>query len=61
MPSKVPSPVNLQNSQMVTEESSTENESHVQVPSNYHQRIEIQNLKSKSRATKSKSTVYDLR
>ena len=43
MPSKVPSPVNLQNSQMVAEESSTQNESHVQVPSNYHQRIEIQN------------------
>ena len=61
MPSKVPSPVNLQNSQMVTEESSTENESHAQVPSNYHQRIKIQNWKSKSRATKSKSTVYDLR
>ena len=43
MPSKVPSPVNLQNSQMVAEESSAENESHVQVPSNYHQPIEIQN------------------
>ena len=43
MPSKVASPVNLQNSQMVTEESSTENESPVQVPSNYHQRIKIQN------------------
>ena len=58
MPSKVPSTVNLQNrfsSLMVTEESSTENESQVKTPTNYHQRIEIQNTKSKSRAEKIKS------
>ena len=40
---------------MVTEESSTENKSQVQTPTNYHQHIEIQNTKSKSRAEKSKS------
>ena len=46
MPSKVSSAVNLQNpfsSLMVTEENSIENESQVQTPTNYHQRIEIQN------------------
>ena len=44
IPSKVPSPINLQNrfsSLMVTEERSIENESQVQTPTNYHQRIEI--------------------
>ena len=59
IPSKVPSPVNLQNrfsSLMVTEERSIENESQVQTPTNYHQRIEIQNTKSKSRAEKIKSS-----
>ena len=43
IPSKVPSPINLQNrfsSLMVTEERSIENESQVQTPTNYHQRIE---------------------
>ena len=43
IPSKVPSPINLQNrfsSLMVTEERSIENESQVQMPTNYHQRIE---------------------
>ena len=57
--SKVPSPVNLQNrfsSIMVTEERSIENESQVQMPTNYHQRIEIRNTKPKSRAEKTKST-----
>ena len=57
--SKVPSPVNLQNhfgSLMVTEKRSIENESQVQTPTNYHQRIEIQNTKSKSRAEKIKSS-----
>ena len=55
IPSKVPSSVNLQNrfsSLMVTEERSIENESQVQTPTNYHQRIKIQNTKSKSRAEK---------
>ena len=46
IPTKLPSPVNLQNQfsiLMVTEESSvTENESQVQTPTNYHQRIKIQ-------------------
>ena len=41
---------------MVTEERSIENESQVQTPTNYHQRIEIQNTKSKSRAEKIKSS-----
>ena len=40
---------------MFTEESSIEKESQVQTPTNYHQRIENQNTKSKSRAEKSKS------
>ena len=45
---------------MVTEESSvTENESQVQTPTNYHQRIKIQNTKSKSRVEKRKS--YSMR
>ena len=60
MPSKVPSPVNLQNrfsSLMVTEENSIENESQVQTPTNYHQRIEIQSTKSKSRAEKGKTHI----
>ena len=59
IPSKVPSPVNLQNrfsNLMVTEERSIENESQVQTPTNYYQRIEIQNTKSKSRAEKIKSS-----
>ena len=57
MPSKVPSPLNLQNhfrSLTVTEESSIENESQVQTSTNYHQRIKIQNTKSKSRVEKIK-------
>ena len=57
MPSKVPSPTNLQNrftSLMVFKESSIENESQVQRPTNYHQLGEIQNTKSKSRAEKNK-------
>ena len=61
IPSKVPSSVNLQNrfsSLMVTEERSIENESQVQTPTNYHQRIEIRNATSKSRAEKTKSTNY---
>ena len=45
---------------MVTEESSvTENESQVQTPTNYYQRIKIQNTKSKSRVEKRKS--YSMR
>ena len=62
MPSKVPSSVNLQNrfsSLVVTDESSIENESQVQTPTNYHQRIEIQNTKSKSRAEKGKSHIVE--
>ena len=46
MLSTVPSPANLQNrfgSLMVTEESSFENESQVQMANNYHQGIKIQN------------------
>ena len=61
IPSKVPSPVNLQNrfsNLMVIEERSIENESQVQTPTNYHQRIEIRNATSKSRAEKTKSTNY---
>ena len=57
MPSKVPSPVNLQNhfnSLTVTEESSIENKSQVQTPINYHQRIKIQSTKSISRVEKIK-------
>ena len=56
IPSKVLSPVHLQNrfsSLRVTEESSIENES--QTPTNYNQRIEIQNTKYKSRVEKIKS------
>ena len=41
---------------MVTEERSIENESQVQTPTNYHQRIEIPNTKAKSRAEKIKSS-----
>ena len=41
---------------MVTEERSIENESQVQTPANYHQHIEIQNTKSKSRPEKIKSS-----
>ena len=41
---------------MVTEERSVENESQVQTPTNYHQRIKIQNTKSKPRAGKIKSS-----
>ena len=41
---------------MVTEERSIENESQVQTPTNYHQRIGIQSTKSKSRAEKIKSS-----
>ena len=44
IPSKVPSPVNLQNlfnSLMVTEERIIENESQVQTSINYHPLIEI--------------------
>ena len=37
---------------MVTKERSIENESQVQMPINYHQRIKIQNTKSKSRVEK---------
>ena len=40
---------------MVSEKNSIENESQVQTPTNYHQRIKIQNTKSKSRAEKVKS------
>ena len=40
---------------LVTEEISIENESQVQTPTNYHQCIEIQKSKSKSRAEKIKS------
>ena len=61
IPSKVPSPVNLQNrfgSLMVTEKRSIENESQVQTPTNYHQRIKIQNTKSKSRAEKNQIQQY---
>ena len=50
IPSKISSPVNLQNrfsTITITEESSSENESQVQTPTNYHQNIEIQNTKSK--------------
>ena len=46
MLSTVPPPANLQNrfgSLMVTEESSIENESQVQMANNYHQGIKIQN------------------
>ena len=41
---------------MVTEERSIENESQFQAPTNYHQRIEIQNTKSTSTAEKTKSS-----
>ena len=41
---------------MVNEQGSIENESQVQTPTNYHQLIEIQNTKSKSRAEKIKSS-----
>ena len=57
MLSKVPSPVtspNWSSSLMVAEESSTEHESQIQTPTNYHQHIENQNTKSKSRPEKSK-------
>ena len=50
IPSKIPSPVNLQNrfsTLTVTEESSSVNESQVQTPTNYHRNIEIQNTKPK--------------
>ena len=56
--SKVLVASNLQNqfgSLMVSEKNSIENESQVQTPTNYHQRIKIQNTKSKSRAEKVKS------
>ena len=59
IPSKVSSPANLQSrfsSLMVAEERSIENESQVQTPTNYHQRIGIQSTKSKSRAEKIKSS-----
>ena len=46
---------------MVTEERSTQNNSQVQTPTNYHQRIKIQNTRSKSRAEKSNPAVYELR
>ena len=41
---------------MVTQERSIENESQVRTPTNYDQRIEIQNTKSKLRAEKNKSS-----
>ena len=41
---------------MATEEGSIENESQVQAPTNYHQCIEIQNTKFKSRAEKIESS-----
>ena len=41
---------------MVTEERNIENESQVETPTNYHEGIEIQNTKSKSRAEKIKSS-----
>ena len=47
MPSKVLSPVNLQNrfsGLMFTDESSIESESQTQTPTNYHQCVEIQNI-----------------
>ena len=40
---------------MITEESSIENESKVSMSTYYHQLIEIQNTKSRSRAEKSNS------
>ena len=63
IPSKVPSPVNLQNrfsSLMVTKERSIENEPQVQAPTNYHQRIEIQNNLNQH-LKKSNPAVYELR
>ena len=42
-------------SSVAYEKNSIENESQVQTPTNYHQRIKIQNTKSKSRAEKVKS------
>ena len=43
---------------MLNEERSIENESQVQTPTNYHQRIKIQNTKSKSRAEKNQIQQY---
>ena len=59
IPSKVLSPVNLQNrfsSLMVIEERNIENESQVQMLTNYHQRIKIKTRKSKSKTEKNKSS-----
>ena len=61
IPSKVLSPVNLQNrfsSLMVIEERSIENESQVQMLTNYHQRIKIKTRKSKSKAEKKQIQQY---
>ena len=64
MPSKVPSPAALQDrfgSLIITEESSIENESQVQTPNNYHQRIEIQNTNLNQELKKGNPVVYNPR
>ena len=61
MPSKVPSPVALQDrfgSLIITKESSI---SQVQTPTNYHQRIEIQNTNLNQELNKGNPAVYNLR